>query len=100
MEASRFREDLFYRLNVIPVTVPATPGKAGGHTKACGTTSLINSNNPEGANIVKGLTPESMEKLLHYSWPGNIRELENIIERMVILAENDISGSWKTSLQE
>ena len=90
MEASRFREDLFYRLNVIPVTVPPLRERRADIPKLA--EHFLNKfKQSRGANV-KGLTPESMEKLLHYSWPGNIRELENIIERMVILAENDILG--------
>jgi DNA-binding NtrC family response regulator len=88
MEANRFREDLFYRLNVIPLTVPPLRERRADIPALVN--HFLNKFRQSRGSVVKGLAPETMEKLLQYSWPGNIRELENIVERMVILAETDV----------
>ena len=88
MEEGRFREDLFYRLNVIPITVPPLRERKGDVPLLIDY-FLKRFRETRGRDI-QGIHDEAMNKLLHYSWPGNIRELENIIERMVILAEEDI----------
>lgn len=79
-----FREDLFYRLNVIPIEIPKLSNRkedililANGFLKKF---------SPEDIK----LTSELQEAFLKHSWPGNIRELENLIERMVILRKKDI----------
>ena len=77
-----FREDLFYRLNVFPIDVPPLRERsddvlllASSFVKKCAKTL--------GTNVYR-VTEESMERLRSYSWPGNIRELHNVIERAVI----------------
>ncbi|MFH1138389.1 MAG: sigma-54 dependent transcriptional regulator [Pseudomonadota bacterium] len=87
MEEGRFREDLFYRLNVIPITVP--PLRERKTDVPLLIDFFMKRFREKRGQHIKGIEPGAMEKLLHYSWPGNIRELENIIERMVILAEGD-----------
>ncbi len=78
----KFREDLFYRLNVFPIDVPPLRERsddvlllASSFVKKCAKTL--------GTNVYR-VTEESMERLRSYSWPGNIRELHNVIERAVI----------------
>jgi DNA-binding NtrC family response regulator len=87
MEEGRFREDLFYRLNVIPVNVP--PLRERKEDIPLLVDHFLTTFTQIRPSPINGLTPEAMEKLQGYSWPGNVRELENIIERMVILAENE-----------
>lgn len=83
----RFREDLYYRLNVIGLEVPPlrrrredVPVLAAAFLKRFAT-----ANRKE----LKGYTPKAMELLVRHSWPGNVRELENAVERAVILCSGD-----------
>ncbi|NPV90840.1 MAG: sigma-54-dependent Fis family transcriptional regulator [Firmicutes bacterium] len=82
----KFREDLYYRLNVFSITMPPLRERAEDIPE------LINFfvdrfNNKLGRSI-KGVSPRVMELLTSYSWPGNIRELENLIERAMILTDS------------
>jgi two-component system response regulator AtoC len=78
-----FREDLFYRLNVVPISLPPLRQRAGD-------IPLLVAHFLEKFNAgSKHLTPSAMEALVRYPWPGNIRELENTIERIVILSHGD-----------
>jgi transcriptional regulator with PAS, ATPase and Fis domain len=81
----RFRTDLFYRLNVIPIRLPSLRHRRDDIP------ILANHflNRYLGPNGPKRLTKEAMDVLLDYDWPGNVRELENVIERAVILSEDD-----------
>ncbi|MEW5725750.1 MAG: sigma-54 dependent transcriptional regulator, partial [Thermodesulfobacteriota bacterium] len=88
VEEGRFREDLFYRLNVIPITVP--PLRERREDIHLLIEHFLNRFRESRGNLVKGIDEEAMAKIINYSWPGNIRELENLIERMVILAEEEI----------
>jgi DNA-binding NtrC family response regulator len=83
--AGRFREDLYYRLNVVMVRVPPLrerredlPGLAQ---------YLLERKCAEAGKAIEGFTGDAMERLLTSEWPGNIRELENVIERAVVLAQ-------------
>jgi DNA-binding NtrC family response regulator len=81
-----FREDLFYRLNVVPVTIPTLRQRPGD-------IPLLVAHFLEKLNAgSKTISPEAMEALARYSWPGNIRELENTIERIIILSHGDEIG--------
>ena len=85
---SRFREDLFYRLNIIPVTVPPLRERRGDILP------LVNhfiekSNSRNGLKIRRISTP-AIDMLMAYHWPGNVRELENCIERAAILSEDGV----------
>jgi two-component system, NtrC family, response regulator AtoC len=84
----RFREDLFYRLNVLPIHLPPLADRTEDIPILC--QHFINQFNHKLSKCVKGISPSVMSLLLKYNWPGNIRELENIIERAVVLAEQDI----------
>lgn len=87
VEKGEFREDLFFRLNVVPIHVPPLrerqeeiiPLAKKFLAKFCNAYSLK-----------KELSPEVMEALLEYQWPGNIRELENVIERLVVTTPGEI----------
>jgi DNA-binding NtrC family response regulator len=81
-----FREDLFYRLNVVPVTIPTLRQRPGD-------IPLLVAHFLEKLKAgTKRISPEAMEALARYSWPGNIRELENTIERIIILSHGDEIG--------
>jgi DNA-binding NtrC family response regulator len=78
-----FREDLFYRLNVIALQVPPLRRRMEDLSQyiAFFVSKYCRKNNRETLSI----SPEALKAMEHYSWPGNIRELENVIERAVIL---------------
>jgi len=78
-----FREDLFYRLNVIPVHVPALREKREDIPYLV--EYFIKRFNSEKRRKVTGVTRAALRALVAYEWPGNVRELENLVERMVIL---------------
>jgi PAS domain S-box-containing protein len=93
--AGTFRQDLFYRLNVVPIAVPPLRERAadipllveylvGRYAKAAG-------------KRIRHINKQSLEQLTAYNWPGNIRELQNVVERAVILSETDtffVDESW------
>jgi two-component system response regulator HydG len=79
----RFREDLFFRLNVIQLQVP--PLRSRGNDVLLLAQHFTERSSLRARKNVQGLSPEAAEKLLSYSWPGNVRELENCIERAVAL---------------
>lgn len=87
--AGRFREDLFFRLNVFPVKIP--PLRERKEDIPLLVDTFIKRYSQRFGKAIAGLTRNASEKLWAYEWPGNIRELENIIERAVILAEDDSS---------
>ena len=83
-----FREDLFYRLNVVPIQLAPAPGAEGGHSAAG---RLLPGKDLRGTGIsVKRCTPEASATCRSYSWPGNVRELENTIKRAVILSSDPL----------
>ena len=79
----RFRQDLFYRLNVVPVEIPALQDRIADLPLLVAHFAKLMAQN-EGCQPVS-ITPEAMFALQHYTWPGNIRELKNLLERMTIL---------------
>ncbi len=85
--AGKFRQDLFYRLNVIPLQLP--PLRKRPNDIPMLIDHFIKKFNVENAREVKGVTEKAMKLLLNYHWPGNIRELENYIERAVVLCKTD-----------
>ncbi|EIJ36686.1 sigma-54-dependent Fis family transcriptional regulator [Thiothrix nivea] len=83
----RFRADLYYRLNVFPITIPPLRER---RTDIPGLIrKFIDKYNGKYGKQVLGVTDDTLRRFSAYQWPGNIRELENILERGVILAEND-----------
>ena len=79
----RFREDLYYRLNVVPVLMPPLRERKEDIPL------LINHFLSKTADRPKKITPEAIKLLIDYSWKGNVRELENVIERIALLTEKD-----------
>lgn len=82
-----FREDLYYRLNVVPIFIPALRERKIDILEI--SKHFVNIFNIKFKKNVKGFTDEAIERMISYSWPGNIRELKNIIERIIIL--NDVN---------
>tara|TARA_Y100001935_G_scaffold255181_1_gene266957 strand:- start:2860 stop:4257 length:1398 start_codon:yes stop_codon:yes gene_type:complete len=79
----RFREDLYYRLNVIPVRVPSLRERKSDIPLLIH--HFIEQFNRTRQRSLKGIAPEALQLLVNYAWPGNIRELENLVERLTIL---------------
>jgi formate hydrogenlyase transcriptional activator len=88
VEAGRFRADLFYRLNVFPIEIPPLRERRSDIPKLVAF-SLSRLSKRFGKKI-EGVSGESMDYLLNYPWPGNIRELQNVIERAVIVSAEPI----------
>ena len=86
VEERRFREDLFYRLNVIPLTVP--PLRARIEDVPLLTQHFMDRFNRDKGTTVTGVAAEVMDVLARQRWPGNVRELENLIERLVVLKKS------------
>ncbi len=83
MEKGNFRQDLFYRLNVIPFYVP--PLRERVEDVPVLTEHFIQEFSELYGRKAKEVSPEAMEVLKQYRWPGNVRELKNLVERMVIM---------------
>ena len=86
-KAGRFREDLFYRLNVLPILVP--PLRDRREDIPLLIDHFVARNNVRLGTSIRGLDTETRRLLFEYAWPGNVRELENTIERAMVLAEGD-----------
>ena len=90
IEAGRFREDLFYRINVIQLELP--PLRARGGDALALAQNFLGEAAVRNGKPVPGLTPEAAERLLAYDWPGNVRELRNCMERVVALMRGERVG--------
>ena len=99
--AGNFREDLYYRLNVFPIDVP--PLRERKEDILPLVDYFVDKFNKK-LDMAVTVDSEVKEMLLHHEWPGNIRELENLIERMMLLARNsivtlqEIPGEFKASV--
>lgn len=87
VNAGRFRSDLYYRLNVFPASIP--PLRERTEDIPLLIEHFLNKFHGEYNKNTLGLSDRAMDACLHYNWPGNIRELENIIERGIILTDNN-----------
>ena len=87
MEKGLFREDLYYRLNVVSIHLP--PLRERGEDVKLLSQFFLKKYSAELNHRIKGVDPEAIQMLAGYHWPGNIRELENTIERAVVLAEGE-----------
>lgn len=83
VEKNQFREDLYYRLNVIPIQIP--PLRERKSDIPILLNHFIHQFSRGRSKILTGISTEALECLLQYPWPGNIRELENLVERLTIL---------------
>lgn len=87
VDEGQFRDDLFFRLNIIPVELPPLRDRKGDLMLLAG--SFLKKFAEENNKEVRGFSPEVIELLEAYSFPGNVRELENLIERAVVLTQGD-----------
>lgn len=88
VQQKRFREDLYYRLNVIPLRIPPLRERRSDIPLLAH--HFLDYFNRSKKKRIKGINDEAMECMVSYDWPGNVRELENTVERMVILVDQDI----------
>jgi DNA-binding NtrC family response regulator len=90
VEDSRFREDLYYRLNVIPLEIPPLRERKEDILPLI---QHFNKKISERLNVgEKTFTDEAYEKLMNYKWTGNVRELENLLERLIVLEDSEVIG--------
>ena len=87
VERGEFREDLYYRINVINITLP--PLRERREDIPVLVEHFLHKHAKNKRAKVKSLSKDTLEKLMDYSWPGNIRELQNEIERLIVLAGDD-----------
>jgi two-component system, NtrC family, response regulator AtoC len=90
VKAGRFREDLFYRLNVLPIMLPPLRERADDIPRLVA--FYVDVYNTEFKKRVRGVAPDAMEQLTRHPWPGNIRELRNAVERAMLLSEQSVLG--------
>jgi two-component system response regulator AtoC len=88
MREGRFREDLFYRLNVLRIHLPPLRERAEDIPLLC--RFFIERYGRQLKKQIEGVSPGAMRLLMDHKWPGNVRELENMIERAVVLADKHI----------
>jgi transcriptional regulator with GAF, ATPase, and Fis domain len=91
----RFRDDLFYRLNVFPIEVP--PLRQRKEDIPLLVEYFVDRYSGKAAKKITGINKRSMELLQSYAWPGNIRELQNVIERSVIICDSEslsVDETW------
>ena len=88
VQAGRFRSDLFYRLNVFPIELPPLRERRSDIPQLVA--FCLSQVSKRLGKKIDGVSRESMENLLNYPWPGNIRELQNVIERAVIVSAEPI----------
>ncbi|MFA5970368.1 MAG: sigma-54 dependent transcriptional regulator [Sphingomonas sp.] len=85
VEGGRFREDLYYRLNVVQVTIPPLRERAGDITAL--TRHLLSRIAQQPGLRELGITDDAMQLLVDYDWPGNVRQLQNVLFRAAVLCE-------------
>jgi DNA-binding NtrC family response regulator len=88
--AGTFREDLYYRLNVVPIAVPPLRARIEDLPRLVD--HFVRRYNHEFNKRIHGLTPEALALLAAYAWPGNVRELQNIVERTMVLVDGPLIG--------
>ncbi|MEW6328141.1 MAG: sigma-54 dependent transcriptional regulator [Thermodesulfobacteriota bacterium] len=84
----RFRGDLYYRLNVLEIAIPSLRDRKDDIEPL--SNYFLQKHLPKSNKKIKGFSKEAMDVLVHYSFPGNVRELENIIERAIILERSSL----------
>jgi two-component system nitrogen regulation response regulator NtrX len=88
IENGKFREDLYYRLNVVPIQVPSLAERREDLPLLART--FLDENAKRGLGPRKTITPKAMALLRGYGWPGNVRELKNLMERLTIMVDHDL----------
>jgi transcriptional regulator with GAF, ATPase, and Fis domain len=98
VQAGQFREDLYYRLNVVSIEMPPLRERKDDIVPLANT--FIRRFSGELKKKIEGLDPDAQKLLIRYNWPGNIRELENTIERAMLLTEGRAIGGGDLRLGE
>ncbi len=93
-----FREDLYYRISEIVINIPPLREREGDRTLLA--RHLLQQYRKEHGNLVTGITPEAIAAIEAYSWPGNIREMENKIRRAVIMSNGKLLTALDLGLDE
>ncbi len=93
----KFRKDLYYRLNIIPFSLP--PLRDRQEDIPLLAEHFLARYTSEYNKHIKGINPDAMQKLMLYEWPGNVRELEYVIERTIVLSENNLIQSDEIIIQ-
>ncbi|GAB6060752.1 sigma-54 dependent transcriptional regulator [Desulfonatronum parangueonense] len=88
VQSGEFREDLFYRLNVVQIPLP--PLRERREDIPLLAAHFLKKYTEENASAVKGFTADVIDYLTAYEWPGNVRQLENVVERCVVMAGDDM----------
>ena len=88
VEAGRFREDLFYRLNVFPIYLPALSSRKDDIPRLA--YHFLRSFCRQSGKRIEGFSNDALEMLVHHEWPGNVRQLKNVIEYLVIMADKSL----------
>jgi len=96
IEEGRFRDDLYYRLNVVTFNMP--PLRERREDIPLLSQHFLKQFSEQNRKQIKGFTPQAMDRLLKYDWPGNVRELMNAVERAVVLARGDYLAEEELSL--
>jgi two-component system response regulator HydG len=89
-ENGRFREDLYYRLNVVALTLP--PLRERKEDIPLLAQQFLHAFSEKNNKSIKGFTPHAMDRISRYDWPGNVRELMNAVERSVVLSRSEYLG--------
>lgn len=84
----RFRDDLYYRLNVIPLHLPPLRERTGDIPRLV--THFLQRHRCQKGSIVEAVDNEALDIMVKYNWPGNVREVENLVERLVVLNEDGV----------
>ncbi|MCP5418913.1 MAG: sigma-54-dependent Fis family transcriptional regulator [Gammaproteobacteria bacterium] len=90
VQSQAFREDLYYRLNVVNVRLPPLRERRSDIPLLVG--HFVRQQNERFGTAVRGCTPEAMERLCHFAWPGNIRQLSNVIQAAMAIENGDLIG--------
>ena len=93
IKENQFREDLYFRLHVIPITMPPLRERKEDIKPLI--EYFLKDFNAQFNKKIKGVTPEAMSLLTNYDWPGNVRELENLMERLVVLESSEYINADK-----
>ncbi|HEY7306711.1 MAG TPA: sigma-54 dependent transcriptional regulator [Bryobacteraceae bacterium] len=88
LEEGRFREDLYYRLNVVPISIP--PLRDRREDIPFLAMHFVRKISKELGSVAKDISPGAMDRLITHPWPGNVRELENTLERSLVLASGEV----------
>ncbi|HHT9155392.1 MAG TPA: sigma 54-interacting transcriptional regulator, partial [Candidatus Tripitaka sp. YC43] len=88
VKEKRFREDLYYRINVVKIQVPPLRDRDGDIPLLV--SHFLGLYSAEMGRAVRGLDPEALGVLTHYPWPGNVRELQNVLKRAITLTKHEV----------